>query len=252
MNVRSLRFRVAAWYFASVTAIFALAAVGYWLAVRSALDCALDQGLRYRLAGLRQYLEAESRRRARTSAPASTASSGSASCTRCSTATAGSSPQSYGLERHHVRPASAEQRGARDPLRVGRARQLSAPARLAAGHHRRPGADPGGRRSAAQVRGRARRVHVDSAAVHARSILALATAGGVWLGRHALAPVARITQDARAITEENLSARLAVPDSRDELQQLSETLNGMLDRIERSFTRTRQFTRTPRTSCARR
>ena len=58
LNTRSLRFRVAAWYFASVTAIFALAAAGYWLAVRSALDDALDQGLRYRLAGLRQYLDA--------------------------------------------------------------------------------------------------------------------------------------------------------------------------------------------------
>jgi signal transduction histidine kinase len=54
--------------------------------------------------------------------------------------------------------------------------------------------------------------------------------------------VARITDDARAITESNLSARLAVPDSRDELQQLSETLNDMLGRIEQSFTRTRQFT----------
>ena len=73
-------------------------------------------------------------------------------------------------------------------------------------------------------------------------ILALATACGLWLGRRALAPVARITDDARAITESNLSARLAVPDSQDELQQLSETLNDMLERIEQSFTRTRQFT----------
>jgi two-component system, OmpR family, heavy metal sensor histidine kinase CusS len=73
-------------------------------------------------------------------------------------------------------------------------------------------------------------------------ILALATVCGLWLGRPALAPVARITDDARAIGESNLSARLAVPESRDELQQLSETLNEMLDRIEHSFTRTKQFT----------
>ena len=33
-----------------------------------------------------------------------------------------------------------------------------------------------------------------------------------------------------------------MPDSKDELQQLSETLNEMLDRIERSFTRMKQFT----------
>ena len=73
-------------------------------------------------------------------------------------------------------------------------------------------------------------------------ILGLATLCGLWLGRRALAPVARIAADARSITERNLSARLAVPDSGDELQRLSETLNDMLDRIERSFTRTRQFT----------
>jgi signal transduction histidine kinase len=65
---------------------------------------------------------------------------------------------------------------------------------------------------------------------------------GLWLGRRALTPVARITEDARAITASNLSARLAVPDSNDELQQLSKTLNEMLDRIEQSFTRTKQFT----------
>ncbi len=73
-------------------------------------------------------------------------------------------------------------------------------------------------------------------------ILAVATACGVWLGRRALAPVARITDDAREISENNLSSRLAVPASNDELQQLSETLNQMLDRIEQSFTRTKQFT----------
>jgi heavy metal sensor kinase len=73
-------------------------------------------------------------------------------------------------------------------------------------------------------------------------ILTLATVCGLWLGRRALAPIARITEDARAITETNLSTRLAVPDSKDEVQQLSETLNAMLARIEQSFTRTKQFT----------
>jgi signal transduction histidine kinase len=73
-------------------------------------------------------------------------------------------------------------------------------------------------------------------------ILALATVCGLWLGRRALGPVGRIAEDARAITETNLSARLAVPNTKDEVQLLSETLNEMLDRIEESFKRTRQFT----------
>ena len=42
--------------------------------------------------------------------------------------------------------------------------------------------------------------------------------------------------------KDNTPARLAVPASRDELQQLSETLNAMLARIEGSFTRITQFT----------
>ncbi len=46
MNVRSLRFRLALWYFCSVTAIFVLAATGYWFAIRSGLNTARDEGLR--------------------------------------------------------------------------------------------------------------------------------------------------------------------------------------------------------------
>jgi hypothetical protein len=40
-----------------VAVICALAATGYWLAMRSELNYALDQGLRYRLIGLREILE---------------------------------------------------------------------------------------------------------------------------------------------------------------------------------------------------
>ena len=57
INTRSLRFRLAIWYFSTVAVICALAAAGYWLAIDSALNCALDQGLRYRLVGLRHFLE---------------------------------------------------------------------------------------------------------------------------------------------------------------------------------------------------
>jgi heavy metal sensor kinase len=73
-------------------------------------------------------------------------------------------------------------------------------------------------------------------------LLLLASAGGYWIGRHALMPVDEITKAARTITSTNLSNRLAVPQSRDELQNLSETLNGMLERLEASFRRITQFT----------
>jgi HAMP domain-containing protein len=73
-------------------------------------------------------------------------------------------------------------------------------------------------------------------------LLVLASGGGYWLSRHALAPVDQITRAAREINSNNLSQRLDVPQSRDELQRLSETLNGMLERLEAAFNRITQFT----------
>jgi heavy metal sensor kinase len=73
-------------------------------------------------------------------------------------------------------------------------------------------------------------------------LMGLGTLGAFWITRRALAPVDRITMDARSITANNLSGRLAVPRAVDELRRLSETLNQMLDRIETSFKSIRQFT----------
>lgn len=73
-------------------------------------------------------------------------------------------------------------------------------------------------------------------------ILLFAGIGGYWLSRRAMQPVYEITKAARSITERNLSDRLVVPKPRDELRQLSETLNDMLARLERAFGRITQFT----------
>lgn len=73
-------------------------------------------------------------------------------------------------------------------------------------------------------------------------LLLLASAGGYWMSRRALAPVDAITRTAQDIGGQNLSRRLAVPQTGDELQRLTETLNGMLDRLERAFKRITQFT----------
>ncbi|HTS49350.1 MAG TPA: ATP-binding protein, partial [Bryobacteraceae bacterium] len=72
--------------------------------------------------------------------------------------------------------------------------------------------------------------------------LLLASAGGFWMSSRALAPVDRITQDARAISVTNLSTRLEIPPAKDELQRLTQTLNEMLDRIEAEVKRIVQFT----------
>jgi len=73
-------------------------------------------------------------------------------------------------------------------------------------------------------------------------VLLLAAFGGNWLSHRALAPVDALTRTARTITVANLSRRLDSPDTGDELQRLSETLNEMLARIESSVQRITEFT----------
>jgi heavy metal sensor kinase len=69
-----------------------------------------------------------------------------------------------------------------------------------------------------------------------------AAAGGYWISRRALSPVDQITQTARSISVQNLSSRLTVPQTGDELQRLSETLNSMLERLDAAFKKIIQFT----------
>jgi len=73
-------------------------------------------------------------------------------------------------------------------------------------------------------------------------LLIAAGLGGYWISRKALKPVDQITAAAESISIRNLSDRLEVPQTADELQRLSETLNGMLGRLNSSVQRMSQFT----------
>jgi heavy metal sensor kinase len=73
-------------------------------------------------------------------------------------------------------------------------------------------------------------------------LVLLASLLGYWLSGRSLAPVNRIIKTAELINAQNLSRRLEVPEARDELRRLTETLNAMLVRIETSFKRITQFT----------
>ncbi len=73
-------------------------------------------------------------------------------------------------------------------------------------------------------------------------LLVAASAGGYWISRRALAPVDEISHAAQRISIENLTERLRVPQTGDQLQRLSETLNAMLSRLEASVRRITQFT----------
>jgi len=72
--------------------------------------------------------------------------------------------------------------------------------------------------------------------------LITATLGGYWLAGRLLAPVGRMTEKARRISSHNLHERLPVDNPSDELGQLALTFNDLLDRIEDSFNRLKQFT----------
>jgi heavy metal sensor kinase len=73
-------------------------------------------------------------------------------------------------------------------------------------------------------------------------LVILASLLGYWLSGRAMAPVNRIIQSAEQIGVQNLSQRLEVPKAADELRRLTITLNAMLERIESSVKRIRQFT----------
>jgi heavy metal sensor kinase len=70
----------------------------------------------------------------------------------------------------------------------------------------------------------------------------LAGFAGYFLASRALAPIDDITSTAQRISTEDLSARLELPDTADEVNRLATTFNDMLSRIESGFTRERQFT----------
>jgi heavy metal sensor kinase len=73
-------------------------------------------------------------------------------------------------------------------------------------------------------------------------LLLVASAAGYWLSRRALRPVDRIAATARSISIRNISERVPVSQSGDELQRLAETCNAMLDRLESSVNQIKRFT----------
>lgn len=74
---------------------------------------------------------------------------------------------------------------------------------------------------------------------------------GIWLialalgravCRRALRPVGQMAAAARTMSAEDRNRRLPVPAARDELADLSQSFNGLLDRLQESFERQRRFT----------
>jgi signal transduction histidine kinase len=73
------------------------------------------------------------------------------------------------------------------------------------------------------------------------AMLVIASIAAYLITRAAFLPVSSMIATARGISPDNLSSRLTLPDTRDEVRLLGETLNSMMDRIERAFEAQRQF-----------
>jgi heavy metal sensor kinase len=72
-------------------------------------------------------------------------------------------------------------------------------------------------------------------------VLVIALGGGYVLVKRALLPVDRIAGSAEHISSHNLSERLPVPQTGDELERLSVALNHMIERLDAAFRHSRQF-----------
>jgi heavy metal sensor kinase len=72
-------------------------------------------------------------------------------------------------------------------------------------------------------------------------VVAIACFGGYWLSGRALKPVQDVTAAALMISIENLSGRLPVPETADEIARLARVLNSMLERLEAAVKTLSQF-----------
>ena len=237
----SIRFRLTAWYSLSLAVVLGLLAVASYFAMRASMYRAVDVDLRFSLAGVAQFLESQQ---------GSSLSALPDEIARKSTLgvlfqifddQGKLIYQSDVLASHHIKPVAPTASGTE--IAFHETGPEGWPVRLAAQR-----VTFGGQPIVVEV-AQPMRFHYASLREFAASLLVslpllvlIAALVGYWLSGRALAPVNRIVEDARAIDSNRLSQRVSVPPAHDELRRLAETLNSMLDRIEVSVTRIKQFT----------
>ncbi len=238
---RSLRARLTVWYSCVLILVAVILAGASRWALAVSLDHALDQSLRYRLIGLHGFIDDNSRDGLDPLALRLAGLDTLGELFQVFGPHGELMAQSNGLSRHHVStdPPPNPEAG----MLFRRAGPRWFPVRMATQRIYISGqpliievADP--ERKFEGVLNEFYSVLYIALPI----VLALAAFGGYWLSGKALAPVDQIIDDARAIDPANLSVRLSVPVSGDELQRLSETLNQMLGRVEQSVLQMRRFT----------
>jgi heavy metal sensor kinase len=241
----SIRLRLSAWYFAVLFLALISFGVGTWLTIRQSLLETVDDGLRDHVRGVRAFMDAQTEAHSLEETRAEfleySALGPGGDLFQVCDEQGNWLYRSAPLARNQVGiipPSKLNGKGLFEDLKVRHARLRLLSARV-------------------EVHGQAYAVQVaapvgelDEALAKYRlalfllipAVLAVASGGGYWLSRRALAPVDRIIRDAQSISSQSLQKRLDLPMTGDELQRLSETLNQMLERLDLAFRRITQFT----------
>ncbi len=240
----TIQARLTAWYFLSSAIIVALFAGGSWFAMKGSMYHSIDRDLRYRTGSVVPFIMSRGLNTDEQFARTFTATSDSSIVGVFVQVTDEQSHilyQSDVLAAHRVRalPAGQENGG----ISVSTAGSSAWPVRYASQrivvegvpltvHVVEPLRD---------LMSSLREYSIDLAILIPLALL-LTTTAGYWMSRRALAPVEQIRQQAEAINAADLTTRLQVPPTDDELARLARTLNAMLARIEASFRSIEQFT----------
>jgi heavy metal sensor kinase len=249
MNARSLRFQLVAWYAGLLTGCFALIGVATYLVLQSSLVGALKDNQLRRARQIGQLVLEE--------------------IPRQSAAGVGEQIEARyapGLNDRFVRVTHSDGRvlyrsgppkdrafdpaGLPAPVWPGRLETARQVALEAGGQMLLTGCDvetPDGQRYLVEAG-----APMDDVQAHLRQwlvflvvglpIVALvAIGGGAFLVKRALLPVDKIVASAERISSQNLSERLPVARTGDELERLSIALNHMVDRLDHAFQYSRQF-----------
>ena len=244
MKRLSIQVRLAAWYFLSVGAIIVLFAACSWYALKASMYHSIDRDLGYRMAVVVPFIESHSLNSREQFARVFANSSDSSIVGVFVQVTDDQSNVVYASDilRSHRVPALSPgvPTGSVSLTTVG---QSGWPVRAASKH--------------VIVAGTGLTVHVVEPlrdmlgslreyALYFSLLIPLAliltTTVGYWMSRRALAPVEQIRKQAEAIDAADLTTRLKVPESDDELSRLAQTLNAMLSKIEAGFRSVERFT----------
>jgi heavy metal sensor kinase len=245
MIPRSIRFRLSAWYFATLFLALTAFGIGTFLTMRRSLYETVDDALRERINGVRNFFGAQpgppSGEEVRQEFREHSVLGPGGDLFEVCDARGNWIYRSAALERNGVGirlPDQLPRRGLHEDLEVQNRRLRALSVRIVV------------RGEPFTVLVAAPTDELTEALTRYRwtlfllipGALILASGGGYWISRRALSPVDRIIRDAQSISSQSLQKRLDVPVTGDELQRLSETLNLMLERLDHAFLRITQFT----------